>query len=68
MAKVHINKALQLNPKDELALKGKRHLEGLAQKNNTVESKQLLPSQSQANRLIKSNGGLFGKMFGPKKK
>jgi curved DNA-binding protein CbpA len=32
MAKVHINKALQLNPKDELALKGKQHLDGLAQK------------------------------------
>lgn len=30
MAKVHINKALQLNPKEELALKGKRHLEGLS--------------------------------------
>jgi len=33
MAKVHINKALQLNPQDERALQGKQYLERLTQKN-----------------------------------
>ena len=69
MAKVHINKALQLNPKDELALKGKRHLEGLAQKNNTT-GKQTTPPKPEPSKSSdkSSGGGLFGKMFGPKKK
>jgi curved DNA-binding protein CbpA len=33
MAKVHINKALQLNPKDERSLKGRMYLNKLAQQN-----------------------------------
>jgi curved DNA-binding protein CbpA len=66
MAKVHINKALQLNPKDELALRGKKHLDGLAQ----AGSKPPAPPKSEPSKPSDkpSGGGLFGKMFGGKKK
>lgn len=69
MAKVYINKALQLNPQDELALKGKRHLDGLAQKSNSGAKPSVPPKPAQSKPSDKSGGtGLFGKMFGPKKK
>jgi curved DNA-binding protein CbpA len=70
MAKVHINKALQLNPKDELALKGKQHLESLAQKNQGGKQPPKASSQPESRKQPdqSSGGGLFGKMFGPKKK
>lgn len=67
MAKVHINKALQLNPKDELALRGKKHLDGLAQKSNSG-AKPSPPPKSEPNKPSdKGGGGLFG-LFGGKKK
>lgn len=69
MAKVHIHKALQLNPKDELALKGKKHLDGLAQKGNSGSKPSVPPKATPSKPSDKSGGsGLFGKMFGPKKK
>jgi curved DNA-binding protein CbpA len=70
MAKVHINKALQLNPKDELALKGKQHLDALAQKNQGgKQPPKATPGSEQRKQPDQSSGGgLFGKMFGPKKK
>lgn len=71
MAKVHINKALQLNPKDELALKGKQFLEKLAQQGGGGQAKTASqPSQSkQPDKSGKSGGGgLFGGFFGGKKK
>jgi curved DNA-binding protein CbpA len=70
MAKVHINKALQLNPKDELALKGKQHLDALAQKNQGgKQPPKATPGSEQRKQPDQpSGGGLFGKMFGPKKK
>ena len=40
MAKVHFNKALQLNPKDERALKGKQYLDNMAQKNTGGKQKE----------------------------
>ncbi|MBD0346967.1 MAG: DnaJ domain-containing protein [Coleofasciculus sp. Co-bin14] len=70
MAKVHINKALQLNPKDELALKGKQHLDALAQKNQGgKQPPKATPGSEQRKQPDQSSGGgLFGKMFGHKKK
>jgi curved DNA-binding protein CbpA len=68
MAKVHINKALQLNPKDELALRGKKHLDGLGQKNNPGGKPPAPPTPDQGKPSDKPGGGLFGKMFGNKKK
>ena len=40
MAKVHFNKALQLNPQDERALKGKQYLDNMAQKNTGGKPKE----------------------------
>jgi curved DNA-binding protein CbpA len=78
MAKVHINKALQLNPKEELALKGKRHLDGLAQKNQSEKPKAAPQPQQKASQPQQKpqgkqsdkpgGGGLFGGLFGGKKK
>jgi curved DNA-binding protein CbpA len=71
MAKVHINKALQLNPNDELALKGKQFLEKLAQQAGGGTQKTTsgsTPSRQPDNKSGKSGGGgLFG-FFGGKKK
>ena len=69
MAKVHINKALQLNPQDELALKGKRHLDTLAQKAGGTTSKaSSAPTQGKQPDNKSGGGGLFGGLFGGKKK
>ena len=66
MAKVHINKALQLDPKDELALKIKPLLDKLAQ-TSASQSNSTKTSGSQQSAESK-NGGLFGGLFGGKKK
>ncbi|NEO97536.1 MAG: tetratricopeptide repeat protein [Symploca sp. SIO2E9] len=67
MAKVHINKALQLNPKDETALKCKKFIESRSTK--TGGSKSGTPKSPQNKSVNQSGGsGLFGKMFGGKKK
>ncbi len=58
MAKIHIRKALQLNPQEPLALKSKQFLDQLAQKNDGQTS-------AYSNT---TGGGLFGGMFGRKKK
>ena len=69
MAKVHINKALQLNPQDELALKGKRHLDTLAQKAGGATPKApSAPAQGKQPDNKSGGGGLFGGLFGGKKK
>lgn len=68
MAKVHINKALQLNPQDPLGLKCKQQLDQLAKlagSQPTTASKGT--GQSKASAESKS-GGLFGGLFGGKKK
>ena len=77
MAKVHINKALQLNPKDPIGLQGKQMLDKLAQKadaGKTTTSQQSTGGKSTPQRQAggkpsdKSGGGLFGGLFGGKKK
>ncbi|HEY9598042.1 MAG TPA: molecular chaperone DnaJ, partial [Cyanophyceae cyanobacterium] len=72
MAKVHITKALQLNPKDENALKCKKYID---QKTAGGKSTTSSPSQSSQNKSSQSKssdksegGGLFGGLFGGKKK
>lgn len=67
MAKVHINKALQLNPNDERAKKGKLYIEKLTQ--NTNSGSRPSPPPNQGKQPDKSGGGgLFGGLFGGKKK
>lgn len=75
MAKVHVNKALQLNPKDERALKCKQHIDRLAQQAGAGGGKQTTSSSPQSSQSKPSNksdksegGGLFGGLFGGKKK
>jgi len=61
MAKVHINKALQLNPQQPMALKAKQVLDQMIQKAGgqpPASSKQTQSEQS----------GFFGNLFGGKKK
>ncbi|NET59369.1 MAG: tetratricopeptide repeat protein [Symploca sp. SIO2E6] len=68
MAKVHFNKALQLNPKDERALKGKKFLEQMAAKSGGAQPTTSSGSSGKSSgNQDKSGGGLFG-MFGGKKK
>ena len=79
MAKIHFNKALELNPEDAVALDGKRRLEGSSAKPaGKSDAKGGKPaSQSPSGRSAsgkpnpkgeeKGGGGLFG-LFGGKKK
>jgi curved DNA-binding protein CbpA len=58
MAKVHINKAWQLNPKDPIAIKSKQDLDQLTPSDNKTKT----PSDPSG------NSGIFGSLFGGKKK
>lgn len=72
MAKVHINKALQLNPKDPIALKSKKFLDQIAQKSSVPQSTPSKTTQSRPTGDKQADnsggGGLFGGLFGGKKK
>jgi curved DNA-binding protein CbpA len=68
MAKVHINKALQLNPQDPIALKIKQQLDQLAKPAGGKSTTPSKGTQSQSSNQSKSGGGLFGGLFGGKKK
>jgi curved DNA-binding protein CbpA len=63
MAKIHINKALQLNPTEPKALQGKEILDKLAEK--AAGSKTTPPAKPNSDN---SKDGLFGGLFGAKKK
>jgi curved DNA-binding protein CbpA len=69
MAKVHFDRALQLDPKDETALEGKRKLEKLLGQ-KTSNSKVATPANNAAAKQSQKSdsGGLFGGLFGGKKK
>jgi curved DNA-binding protein CbpA len=72
MAKIHFNKALELNPNDEVAIAGKRALEqnapGAAAKAQPAKGKgNKTTSKGKGGKSDKSGGGLFG-LFGGKKK
>lgn len=81
MAKIHFNKALELNPQDAIALEGKQKLEspnskGAAKKPDSKGGKpdpkakvnpQGKPSLKNGKPDAKGGGGLFG-LFGSKKK
>lgn len=65
MAKVHINKALQLNPQEQMALKAKRFLDQATQKTGTKPAGASQPTQGTN---TSGGSGLFGGLFGGKKK
>jgi curved DNA-binding protein CbpA len=67
MAKVHFDRALQLDPKDETALEGKRKIEQhLGQKSGVT--KPVASSNAGKQPDQSGGGGLFGGLFGGKKK
>lgn len=64
MAKIHFNKALELNPQDAVALEGKRRLEPPNAKASRPKGDKAASKGSQSDS---KGGGLFG-LFGSKKK
>lgn len=67
MAKVHFDRALQLDPNDQMASEGKRKLEQLSGQKSGTTVKTASPTQA-TKQPEKSGGGLFGGLFGGKKK
>jgi curved DNA-binding protein CbpA len=67
MAKVHFDRALQLDPNDQMASEGKRKIEQLLGQKSGTSVKTASPSQV-SKQPEKSGGGLFGGLFGGKKK
>ncbi|MDX2099225.1 MAG: DnaJ domain-containing protein [Leptolyngbyaceae cyanobacterium bins.59] len=69
MAKIHFNKALGLNPHDEIAKKGLQQVEKLAggATKPTPSSGQPKASNQKSDKPNQSGGGFFG-LFGGKKK
>jgi predicted Zn-dependent protease len=71
MAKIHFNKALQINPQEPLALEGKQKLEQPSGKAGKATGATAASPQKTAPKGDKpdgkSGGGLFG-LFGGKKK
>jgi curved DNA-binding protein CbpA len=63
MAKIHFNKALAADPQNEMALGGKQRLEGGSNQPPSPTAKSANKSDRD-----KPSGGLFGGMFGGKKK
>lgn len=70
VARVHLKKSLQSNPKEEKALEVKKQLERLAVQNSKkkTSSSKSSSKSSQSNKSSKSGGGLFGLFGGGKKK
>ncbi len=68
MAKVHLSKALQINPKDERALKAKQYLDKLIEKSGGRKPRETNRSDSAKPPSQPGGGGLFGGFFGGKKK
>ncbi len=73
MAKIHFNKALELNPQDAVALEGKRRLEGPSAavkpdaKGGKPAGKPTGGKPAPGGKSDSKGGGLFG-LFGNKKK
>lgn len=67
MAKIHFNKALELNPQDAVALEGKRRLEGAIAKAASQPNAKGSKPDPKPGKPDTKGGGLFG-LFGNKKK
>ncbi len=68
MAKVHFERALALNPQDETALKGKKAIEAMGAKSSSTSTTPTPTPSATTKPVDKSSGGLFGGLFGGKKK
>ncbi|WP_088893291.1 DnaJ domain-containing protein [Leptolyngbya ohadii] len=67
MARIHFNKALELNPQDEVALEGKAKLEGSSSSTTATKPTAAKSNPKGKKPDTKGGGGLFG-LFGGKKK
>ncbi|PSO63594.1 MAG: molecular chaperone DnaJ [Cyanobacteria bacterium QH_6_48_35] len=65
MAKVHVNKALQINPQEPMAVEGKQALDKLTQKDKTTTSSH---SSQEKSSHKSGKGGIWGGLFGGKNK
>ncbi len=70
MAKIHINKAYQANPKDPIVIESKKELEKLTKQQNKNKSNNSSQSgfDKKTNSKPKTSSGLFSSLFGSKKK
>lgn len=69
MAKIHFDRALQLDPKDEIALEGKTKIDKISGKKPAASANKKTTVSAAAGKSSKSDsGGLFGGFFGGKKK
>ncbi len=69
MAKIHFDRALQLDPKDETALEGKRKIDRVLGKKPASGANKKTTVSATAGKSSKSeSSGLFGGFFGGKKK
>ncbi|HHP7231208.1 MAG TPA: DnaJ domain-containing protein [Xenococcaceae cyanobacterium] len=65
MAKIHLKKAEQANPREPIVIEGKKELDKiLNQKNNHSKSSKNTSTSSNKS----TNSGIFGSLFGTKKK
>jgi curved DNA-binding protein CbpA len=69
MAKIHFDRALQLNPQDQTALEGKSKIDRVLGKKTASSANKKSTVSAAAGKSPKSDsGGLFGGLFGGKKK
>ncbi len=69
MAKIHFDRALQLDPKDQTALEGKSKIDGVLGKKAASSANKKSTVSAAAGKSPKSDsGGLFGGLFSGKKK
>ncbi|MEM9924044.1 MAG: DnaJ domain-containing protein [Cyanobacteria bacterium P01_D01_bin.50] len=69
MAKIHFDRALQLDPKDETALEGRSKIDKILGKKSGDSANKKTAVSAAAGKSPKSeSGGLFGGLFGGKKK
>lgn len=68
MAKIHFDNALKLNPKDNIALEWKPKVDQALGKTNSDSLVNYSPKNEEKQPDKSGNGGLFGGLFGGKKK
>ena len=68
MAKVHMNKAWNANPKDPVAIECKQLLDKLNKGNNKNKAKSSNSGLGNKSPTKSTSGGIFGSLFGTKKK
>jgi len=68
MAKIHFDRALQIDPKDQTALEGKTKIDKILKKTAPSSGKKSTVSTTASKSSKSENSGLFGGLFGGKKK